>query len=79
MLKVLENLNNNELISSKLGKEIANLIIDKDYDYSIKENVCIPDTINHTANIMNNMLSNTFLNKNCSISFLDETFFIFED
>ena len=71
MLKIIENIDNNELISPELSQKLASLIVDKNYDYSIEENYYIPDINSHTINIMKPMKVNTFLNKNTSSSLLE--------
>ena len=68
MLKIIENLDNNELISPELSQKIADMIIDKDYDYSIGESHYIPNVNHHTSNILEPTKSNMFLNKNTFVS-----------
>jgi hypothetical protein len=67
MLKILEVMANDEMVSAEVTQEIARLIVDKNYDYSIEDNVYIPDVSSHTANVVEPMKANTLLNKNFMI------------
>jgi hypothetical protein len=67
MLKILEVMANDEMVSAEVTQEIARLIVDKNYDYSIEDNVYIPDVSSHTANVAEPMRANTLLNKNFMI------------
>jgi len=73
MLKIIENIDNNELISPELSQKLATLIVDENYDYSIEEDYYIPDVNYHTANVVEPMKANTLLNKNTSSSFFLES------
>lgn len=73
MLKILEKISNEEAISTKKTQEIASLIVDKNYDYSIEKNYYIPDTPSHTMGIPE-QISGVLLNKNINFDINLELF-----
>ncbi len=68
MLKILEKMANDELVSVEVTREIANLIVDKNYDYSIESDYFISDVSSHTTNMTEPMKANTLLNKNTDLN-----------
>ncbi|QCT94514.1 hypothetical protein FE773_04775 [Caminibacter mediatlanticus TB-2] len=76
MLRILEIMSEDNLISVSVTKDIAKKLVDENYDYSLEDYRNIPDVINHSAEVIEPMKANTLLNKNnnIKISYDSKTF-----
>ena len=64
MLKILKVMANDNLVSLEVTQEIANAIVDENYNYDIEGDYIIPDVLSHSAEVLEPMKANFLLNKN---------------